>query len=719
MKVKGIYLFLLLFFLRVISASGQSVLDVTYTKENPNNDNPHAGLIALSISGGSEPYSIEWCGTHDNSDTLRGLTSGIYNCKVTDAELNETFLSIPLYYTLEWDSAAPNFSINKLTANENGWAEFSIADTTSSYKIGFVYGDSLVGVDLAVGFSFLQDSFQIFMDGITFSLPTGISSFTAGNNFKISREGNSFKFYKNGLKIFDRNSRVNSVWGLSGAHFGFSRESGGSVPWGLVGLHASFGGPVSNICDYNKIWVAETTYDEDGNVIAESKVFYDQLGRVTQSQSKNETEDQVLAKENIYDKYGRLAIATLPAPISLSTLCYKNNFVQDTTGAGYTLNDFDQTDYPNKLNAVAGSVFNPNRVHNYNEGTLGWYYSDNNYLEPYVATSGFPYTRIEYSNDARSIAEKSSKPGDILRLGKGHETESYSVAAGNELDFAYGHLTDFETGTTATPFEFPYYFRNDIEGYNPIPSLKMISFDENGKQSISYSGPRGATLASAISGTADGYCTEHVVRAKTRMYFSSGERRSLNALDNNSIDIHLSKQSKADGLDISVKMEKSYEQSAYEFDPNGIAIHLSDLRNDKQLVLHTDYEISSDANRVVHVAFLNDELLNSSVYRIRIQFLTPTTRTVIGTGTPTVYVNYSFDKVRFADISYDIDYSNWALTYFDKNTGQLLKEVSPKDFVCSYFSGIAKTDAPSPQSETYEFYDASNHQFNLVKSTPA
>lgn len=706
----------MLLILTQMNLMGQGMLNVTYSTSNTKQDNSKSGLINLNISGGTKPYTVNWCEDIAGDTILKGLSSGIYNCRISDSNSDEIFLSIPIGYSFIQDSGLLTFSQNVLGSEENGWVEFPINDINTECRVGFSYSIAGEQNKVAVGYHFNNGLFQIMVDSIVYSLPTDKATYDKGSLFRIVRTASSYKFYKNGNLISNILSYIDPHQINSGMHFGYTIESGN--PLLTSGTILSFGPALSNDCDYNKIWVEETTYDEDQNIIAESKVFYDQLGRVVQAQSKNETENQVLAKENIYDKYGRLAISTLPAPISLSSLCYKNNFLRDTTGAAYSLNDFDQLDYPNKLNAVEGSVFNPNRVGQYDEGSLGWYYSDQNYLEPYVATSGFPYTRIEYSNDTRSIAEKTSQPGDVLRLGKGHETESYSVSGGNDLDFAYGLLTDFETAPSNIPFEYPYSFRDDEEGYNPIPCLKTISFDENGKQSVSYSGPRGSTLASCLSGTASGYCADHTVRAKTRMYFSPGERRSLNPWDNNSIDLHLSKLSKANGIDIAVGMENCLGQSEFEFDPNGLVVDLTDLRNDKPLVNHLDYEISSNANHDVHVDFLNEELLNSSVYRIRIRFFEPSTRTMVSAGTPTVYLNYKSDKVRLADISYSIDYSNWTLAYFDKNNGQLLKEVSPKDFTCSYSIGEGKADAPVPQSEVYEFYDANNHQFNLAKSSP-
>jgi hypothetical protein len=97
----------------------------------------------------------------------------------------------------------------------------------------------------------------------------------------------------------------------------------------------------------------------------------------------------VLASEAIYDKYGRPAIMTLPAPIRANEsteavsecgdniqqgqdlyFIYKDNFV--TKGnSKYSYFNFDNVGTSTKKN-------NPDPIDNAQPGTLGWYYGPNN-----------------------------------------------------------------------------------------------------------------------------------------------------------------------------------------------------------------------------------------------------------------------------------------------------------------------------------------------------
>ncbi|KIA95229.1 hypothetical protein OC25_07915 [Pedobacter kyungheensis] len=171
-------------------------------------------------------------------------------------------------------------------------------------------------------------------------------------------------------------------------------------------------------------WTSTKTYDEDGNVIAENKSFYDDRGTPLQSQVKSISTGHVLASQSLYDFQGRAVISTLAAPINNAGFSYRPDFVSNASGSKYNYTNFDgvKTNAPDPLGQ--GTI-----------GSLGWYYSNNNTFEAYVPTTSFPYSRSAYYNDGSNSVKNSAGIGDELRMGKGHEISNASFPVLNELDF--------------------------------------------------------------------------------------------------------------------------------------------------------------------------------------------------------------------------------------------------------------------------------------------
>ena len=236
--------------------------------------------------------------------------------------------------------------------------------------------------------------------------------------------------------------------------------------------------------DLNKNWVLSKVYDGDGDVIAESKQFFDYLGRPTQGQVKNLTERHVFAYQQLYDNLGKSVIRTLPAPINNQAFNYREGFVQDNGGQDYGVDDFDT---PATLN-------NPNPVGDVEVGSLGWYYSANNDLDPYVAVTDFPYSRswIEETADPRLVKEAGA--GDTHKMGSNHEGQSQKLnLAPTELDHYFSLRHHFvEENTTLTK----------DKGY------KVIDKDPNGSESVSYFDGNGNLVVTALkTGVTESYQT--------------------------------------------------------------------------------------------------------------------------------------------------------------------------------------------------------------------
>lgn len=157
------------------------------------------------------------------------------------------------------------------------------------------------------------------------------------------------------------------------------------------------------------------------------KSFFDNTDKPTQNQVKNETGNYVLATQSLYDFQGRAAGATLPAPINSLVFSYKTNFMT-SGGNSYNYTNFDG----DPAFSAYQKVNAPDPVDYATQGTLGWYYSENNNQEPGVASTRYPYSRIDFYHDG-SMGVKRSTGVDALRMGSGHEQSSFSFPVGTEL----------------------------------------------------------------------------------------------------------------------------------------------------------------------------------------------------------------------------------------------------------------------------------------------
>ncbi len=227
--------------------------------------------------------------------------------------------------------------------------------------------------------------------------------------------------------------------------------------------------------DRNKNWVKQTVYDGDGNIIGLSKEFSDGMGRPMQSQSKNFTTGHILASQPLYDALGNAVGGTLPAPIFNTEFNFKENFLTNSSGTAYSANDFDvDRDNP----APVGNDF----------GSIGWYYSHKNDIEPLTATTAFPYSRswTERSPDPKTAI--SAGPGEAHRMGSGNESITTRIKISNDpiIKKYYQWRETFVTKPSGVTY-------NKIgDGY------KIVSTNPDGKESISYIDAAGNTVVSGI-----------------------------------------------------------------------------------------------------------------------------------------------------------------------------------------------------------------------------
>ncbi len=283
----------------------------------------------------------------------------------------------------------------------------------------------------------------------------------------------------------------------------------------------------------DRSYVHSTSYGDNGEIIDESKTYYDNLGRVIQNQSRAISANNVLATQTMYDAYGRKVLQSLPAPIGQqSSLGYKDKFITNAGGNNYSLNDFDKP----ISSVLAGTADFPNAVNNSANGSLGYYYSNNNAQEPYVPTTGYPYSRVQYDDNNLGVVKRTSAAGDAFKMGSGHETRSNSMTTLNELDYIYGK----GNGWVITD-----YADNNANGMGTITPLsvsnncviKTITTNADGVEMVSFSSPDGKTLASCLSGQVGG----NNVQTMPLTYSQTGVNSDGAAPGALYIDVHLPK----------------------------------------------------------------------------------------------------------------------------------------------------------------------------------
>jgi RHS repeat-associated protein len=229
---------------------------------------------------------------------------------------------------------------------------------------------------------------------------------------------------------------------------------------------------ITNGCNDIYNWSEELGFDENGKVVINSRSYYNGLGNTLQTQTKTVSNSKVLVSQPLYDSYYGAAAVTMAAPIVERDFIYKPKFVTNTNNAAYGASDFDTSTKLNNPTAVGATV----------PGTLGWYYSSNNTLEPQTPTTNFPYTRTYAPAGPNPLTVTSAAAGNEYRMGSGHEVKvEKSKIETSDLQHYSALRTHFTPGATAT-----------IVGY------KSVTTDANAKKSVAFTDASGKTLATAV-----------------------------------------------------------------------------------------------------------------------------------------------------------------------------------------------------------------------------
>lgn len=263
--------------------------------------------------------------------------------------------------------------------------------------------------------------------------------------------------------------------------------------------------------DVGRNWISSRLFDGNGNVISENRTYSDYLGRPTQTQARLFSEQNVIATQTVYDAFGRSVMQTLSAPANQRELCYKSDFITNASGSDYSYSDFDiPNNFANPSLIGQGEVDNPKPVASglpgINPGTLGWYYSNNNSIEPFVPASGFPYSRTEFDDNNGGVVKRTSLAGEVLKMGGGHESHTYTMPASGELRYVYGIVNGWEIEEVFEIDNYPDFAEGHvISNFQPeIKAVKTIAVDQNGIETVVFYDADGNLLATCLSGQENG-----------------------------------------------------------------------------------------------------------------------------------------------------------------------------------------------------------------------
>ncbi len=221
-------------------------------------------------------------------------------------------------------------------------------------------------------------------------------------------------------------------------------------------------------------WNFTVSYAEEGknkNVLS----YFDGSLKNRQSITKfNSVPNRLVVAQSIYDYEGRPAISLLPTPVEKSKLDYIANLaVNDNTSAAYTASDFDTgTGCPETILSPLSNIALANQyysVQNPNKTGLQKYVPD---------AEGFPFVHTIVSPENSSKVLKQGGAGDILQIGKGHNT-------------TYEYVSPSQT-------ELNRYFGSE-SGYSEYYN-KTVSTDPNGQSSFVIKNYKDQVMATGLLG---------------------------------------------------------------------------------------------------------------------------------------------------------------------------------------------------------------------------
>jgi len=239
----------------------------------------------------------------------------------------------------------------------------------------------------------------------------------------------------------------------------------------------------------NKNWVDTKTFNASGDMVSESRSFYDNEGDLLQTQWKDaENPTTVFASMPLYDYLDRPAIQTLPGVVNTSGSFSYDSYFSNVIYA----NPAPKFAYQAAFWDTETTINNP-VIFGKNYG-LGKYYSVNNTNETGVPNTSYPYSRTFFNDAAPGGVVKQAGVGDAHRMGAGHEVKAIELPVFNELDhYAILRKTHFVKKNNGTA---------DVNAVSTLQqrATKQVIIDENGNNKVVFTDLSGNTIATARFG---------------------------------------------------------------------------------------------------------------------------------------------------------------------------------------------------------------------------
>ncbi|MEL6862995.1 MAG: polymorphic toxin-type HINT domain-containing protein [Bacteroidota bacterium] len=492
----------------------------------------------------------------------------------------------------------------------------------------------------------------------------------ASDKIKIERKGSLIKFYFNTTLAKTYELDPNNFYRVFAVNYGSHNISTTNT----ISTHSLIE-PCSNYnpgssyllppatTNENHNWVHNKIFNQHGDIVGETRVYLDRLGSAVQTQTKNYASNEVIGKQLVYDAQGRNAVISMEAPTGDNKIEYQAKFLRSlSSNLAFDYSDFDtpaKTNNPSKVKDVAGSV--------------GRYYGQ--YSEPYVPSTEYPFSQIEFHTDGS--VRRVAQVGEHYRMGTGHETQYYNVISGGELAYLYGYRKSYQVDVpSANPL-------------NPIPqdigenilAYKTITIGTDGIEHISFTNMEGQLLATAVSGEPGGSdCSNQ--RARHELEYRGSQ----------STKIHLPAATKQ-------TMRIGYGGYLVNTNPlNFISIKITDLKDDQILTQGTDYTITQGTGLFLDVSFLGTHANTSGYYKVAFDYT--------AAYLEEYYEFYIPGYEPPVIIEYELDYSNWAINYYD-DRGRRIQSIQPKGTRCDFVD--------VSQMGTFPFFKS----FDLVTGAPA
>ena len=317
--------------------------------------------------------------------------------------------------------------------------------------------------------------------------------------------------------------------------------------------------PITDVHREDFNWSYTATYAE--NALKKEVVTYaDARLAGRQTVTKINSEEQVVAQENVLDALGRPAINVLPVPLQSSVLDFQPNLNQNAAGAPYSWEDFDAGDCNDTETAPMSSNAGANR-----------YYSSSNPdqadQQAYVPEAhGYAFSQTEFTDDMTGRPRRQGGVGPEFQL---TDHTNNPAAEQHFTSYYYSDADQEDLEDLFGPFDDPNQTTKNVG--NAVRYRKNMVVDPMGQASITYVDEHGRTIATALAGASpaqlDPLSSNTANTTKTREYIQ-GKNNNKKQGDGWVFDRQITIETAGDYIiDYSLTTASFQETCDYE-DPN-------------------------------------------------------------------------------------------------------------------------------------------------------